>query len=50
MRHVGFSAGIVELHDAVGSVDDLMGVADAKMYADKAERRRPVLASEHLFE
>jgi diguanylate cyclase (GGDEF)-like protein len=50
MRHVSFSAGIVELHDAVGSVDDLMGVADAKMYADKAERRRPLLASEHLFE
>ena len=39
-RGVGFSVGVVELHKTVGSIDDLLGLADEKMYADKAARRR----------
>jgi diguanylate cyclase (GGDEF)-like protein len=39
-RGVGFSIGVVELHKTVGSIDDLLGLADEKMYADKAARRR----------
>jgi diguanylate cyclase (GGDEF)-like protein len=38
-RGVGFSAGIVELHQRVGSIDDLLSLADGLMYADKAARK-----------
>ena len=36
---VGFSIGIVELHNAVGSVDDLLGLADERMYAAKSAKK-----------
>lgn len=36
---VGFSLGVIELHNAVGSIDDLLAMADEKMYAAKAAKR-----------
>jgi diguanylate cyclase (GGDEF)-like protein len=41
-RGVSFSVGIVELHQAIGSIDDLLGAADERMYAEKAARHSPV--------
>jgi diguanylate cyclase (GGDEF)-like protein len=38
-RGVGFSAGITQLHDAIGSIDDVLGVADRHMYEAKAAKR-----------
>jgi diguanylate cyclase (GGDEF)-like protein len=38
-RGISFSVGIVELHRAVGSIDDLLGAADERMYADKSARQ-----------
>jgi diguanylate cyclase (GGDEF)-like protein len=39
-RGVGFSVGITQLHDAIGSIDDVLGVADQQMYVAKAAKRR----------
>jgi len=41
-RGVGFSAGVTQLHDAIGSIDDVLGVADQRMYEAKAAKRRAV--------
>jgi len=43
-RGVGFSVGITQLHDAIGSIDDVMGVADRQMYEAKAAKRAVVPA------
>ena len=40
-RGVGFSAGITQLHASIGSIDDVLGVADQRMYEAKAAKRRP---------
>ena len=37
---VGFSIGVIELHNAVGSIDDLLSAADERMYAAKAAKKR----------
>jgi diguanylate cyclase (GGDEF)-like protein len=37
---VGFSIGVIQLHHAVGSIDDLLGMADERMYAAKAAKKR----------
>ena len=34
-RGISFSVGVIELDRAVGSIDDLLGRADEKMYAAK---------------
>ena len=39
-RGVGFSAGITQLHASIGSIDDVLGVADQQMYEAKAAKRR----------
>ena len=41
-RGVGFSVGITQLHDAIGSIDDVIGVADQQMYEAKAAKRGTV--------
>ena len=44
---VGFSIGVIQLHNAVGSIDDLLGMADERMYEAKAAKTsgcRPVPA------
>jgi diguanylate cyclase (GGDEF)-like protein len=38
-RGVGFSAGITQLHDSIGSIDDVLGAADQQMYEVKAAKR-----------
>jgi diguanylate cyclase (GGDEF)-like protein len=38
-RGVGFSAGITQLHASIGSIDDVLGVADQQMYEAKAAKR-----------
>lgn len=44
-RGVGFSAGITQLHDSIGSIDDVLGVADQQMYEAKAAKRGAVVAA-----
>lgn len=38
-RGVSFSAGITQLHASIGSIDDVLGVADQQMYEAKAAKR-----------
>lgn len=38
-RGVGFSAGVTQLHASIGSIDDVLGVADQQMYEAKAAKR-----------
>ncbi|MEO8477409.1 MAG: GGDEF domain-containing protein, partial [Actinomycetota bacterium] len=37
---VGFSVGVIQLHNAVGSIDDLLSLADERMYAAKTALKR----------
>jgi diguanylate cyclase (GGDEF)-like protein len=41
---IGFSAGIIQLDRAVGSIDDLLAKADELMYEVKVGKRRPAEA------
>jgi diguanylate cyclase (GGDEF)-like protein len=41
---VGFSIGVIQLHNAVGSIDDLLGLADERMYEAKAAKKRAATA------
>ena len=43
-RGVGFSAGITQLHASIGSIDDVLGVADQQMYEAKAAKREAAMA------
>jgi diguanylate cyclase (GGDEF)-like protein len=38
-RGISFSTGVVQLEGLIGSIDDLVGKADALMYEDKVARR-----------
>jgi len=42
---VGFSAGIIQLDRAVGSIDDLLAKADERMYEVKVGKRRATVAA-----
>ena len=37
---VGFSIGVIQLHNTVGSIDDLLGAADERMYTAKAAKKQ----------
>ena len=38
-RGISFSVGVIQLDRAVGSIDDLLGRADEKMYAAKQAKQ-----------